>query len=158
MKRTMEEVRRIAMNLRPSMLDDLGVVATIGWFVRELEGCHQSVRVVKQISAQEKDIPNSLKTTVFRILQEALNNTIKHSSADLIRITLSQDADDIQLIVEDNGKGFDMSEGCEKNNFNLRFGIASMRQRVKSSGGSLVIKSAQGAGTRVFAAWPSAIR
>ncbi len=158
LRTSIEEVRRIAMNLRPSILDDLGIVATIGWFCRELEGCYQNIRVVKQVSARETDIPNSLKTTIFRILQEATNNTLKHGGANLVRITLSREEGEIRLGVEDNGKGFDIMEVRTKNDYSRQFGVASMRQRVKCSGGSLVIKSSPGAGTLVLAAWPSAAR
>jgi signal transduction histidine kinase len=155
LKSSIDEVRRIAMNLRPSILDDLGIVATIGWFCRELERCRGNVRVVKEVSAPEAGIPNSLKTAIFRIMQEATNNTLKHGDADLIRITLSQDDGEIRLMVEDNGKGFEMAELRSKNDYRRHFGIASMRQRVKCSGGSLVIKTSPGAGTQVIATWPS---
>jgi signal transduction histidine kinase len=155
-KRTIDEVRRIAMNLRPSILDDLGIVTTIGWFCREFEGCYQNVRLEKQISAQEKNIPAELKTPIFRILQEATNNAIKHGRADRIRITLSQDADAIRLVIEDNGAGFAPSQARAESTTGSHFGIASMHQRAKCLGGSLVIQSAPGAGTQVFAVWPCA--
>jgi signal transduction histidine kinase len=155
LRASIDEVRRIAMNLRPAILDDLGIVATIGWFCRELERCRENVRVVKQLSVAEAGIPTSLKTAIFRIMQEATNNTLKHGRADLIRITLEQADGEIRLIVEDNGTGFDMTAVRAKNDYSRHFGIASMRQRVKCSGGSLVIKSSPGAGTQVIAAWPS---
>jgi signal transduction histidine kinase len=88
-------------------------------------------------------------------MQEATNNTLKHGRADLIRITLEQADGEIRLMVEDNGTGFDMTAVRAKNNYSRHFGIASMRQRVKCSGGSLVIKTSPGAGTQVIAAWPS---
>jgi|SRR5262245_3645559 len=148
---TIHDVHRIAIGLRPPMLDDLGIVATVNWFCRELQSCYQGIRVVKRTSARETDVPDFLKTTIFRILQEATNNTLKHGAADLIRITLSKRANQIRLSVRDNGKGFDLFEAQRKH----RFGIASMHQRAKWSGGTLVIKSAPGAGTQVLATWPS---
>jgi len=148
---TIHEVNRIAVGLRPAILDDLGIVATVNWFCRELQSCYQNVRVVRETSARETDVPDYLKTTIFRILQEATNNTLKHGGADLIRVTLSKEADEIRLSIEDNGKGFDVLEARRKQ----RFGIASMHQRAKWSGGTLMIKSAPGAGTHVFATWPS---
>lgn len=151
---TMEELRRIAMNLRPSILNDLGIVATISWYCREFESDHHGVRVVTQVSMHEQDLPDSLKTTIYRILQEATNNTITHGKADLIRITLSHEADEIRLAIEDNGKGFDISAPQAKDRSKRHFGIASMRRRAECSGGSLVIKSARGAGTQVIATWP----
>ncbi|HKC48156.1 MAG TPA: sensor histidine kinase [Gemmatimonadales bacterium] len=148
---TIREVHRIAIGLRPPILDDLGIVATVEWFCRELEGSYHNVGVLKRIGVRESEIPDFLKTTIFRILQEGVNNTLKHSGADLIYITLSKEADEIQLSIMDNGEGFDIS----KVQSSFQFGIASMRQRAKYSGGTLVITTAPGAGTQVFAAWPS---
>jgi signal transduction histidine kinase len=156
LKNAIEEVRRIAMNLRPSVLDDLGIFATICWFCRELEARYEHLRVVKQLRVEEKDVPNALKTSLFRLLQEAANNTVKHGNATQIRITLKRCANELRLVVEDNGKGFDILEVQARNNFNHHFGIASMRQRMQCSGGTLGIESSPGAGTRVVATWPIA--
>lgn len=158
MNKTIEEVHRIAMSLRPSILDDLGIIATIGWFARELQGCRESVQVLQQISAQEKEIPNCLKTAIYRIMQEASNNAINHSGANLVRITLRQDDGTIRLSVEDNGMGFDMAKVLAKRDCFQTLGIVSMCQRAKDSGGSLVINSALGAGTQVIASWPRTVR
>lgn len=149
---TIKEVHRIAIGLRPPILDDLGIVATVDWFCSELEGSYQNVRVVKWTSVRETDIPDFLRTAIFRILQEAAHNTLKHGGADLICIALSKEADEIRLSITDNGKGFDISRVQASH----RFGIASMRQRAKYSGGTLVIKTAPGVGTHVVATWPSA--
>ena len=157
LKRTIEEVRRIAMNLRPSMLDDLGIVATISWYCRELESCYQGVRVLKQVSAKEEDIPAALKTTIFRILQEASNNSMKHSGANVLSIKLSRDAQNIRLAVEDNGKGYDPAQVRRPAGSSHGFGSIGMRERIKGSGGSLVIKSGLFAGTQVIAEWPVAL-
>jgi signal transduction histidine kinase len=151
---SIEEVRRIAMNLRPSMLDDLGIVATIGWYSRELQDTYRNVRVVKEISAPEADIPGSLKTTIFRIVQEAANNAVKHGGAELIRIALNRKDGEIRLEVEDNGRGFDVQEVLAGIDCSRHIGVASMRQRASCSGGSLLIRSAPGGGARVDARWP----
>jgi signal transduction histidine kinase len=152
--RTMEEVRRIAMDLRPSILDDLGIVATLGWLTRELGDSHKNIRVVKQVDVREQDVPRGLKTTIFRILQEALNNAIKHSEAGHLFVTLRQDAEELRLVIEDNGKGFDLSEARTRATISPCFGITSMHQRATSSGGSLAIRSSPGAGTTVCSSWP----
>jgi len=152
--RTMEDVRRIAMDLRPSILDDLGIVATIGWLTREFENSHKNVRVVKQVDVQEQDVPKSLKTTIFRILQEALNNAIKHSGAGQLSVRLHRDAEELRLVIADNGKGFSLSEARMRAHLGPSFGIASMHQRASSSGGSLAIRSSPGAGTTVCSSWP----
>lgn len=69
-----EEVRQIHTNLRPSLLDDLGIMSTISWFCREFEKLYSAIRIEKQIHVEKQDVPESLKIVIFRILQEALNN------------------------------------------------------------------------------------
>ncbi len=153
LKQTVEEVRRIAMNLKPAMLDDLGLVATINWYCRELTSCYQKLTVENSIKLTESDVPLGLKTTVFRILQEASHNTIKHSGATLLRVSLVRLGPTIRLSVEDNGKGFDPAT-VDLAQGRGRFGGVGMRQRVKCSGGRLTIASTPGVGTLVVADWP----
>ena len=97
-----EEVRRICKNLRPPILDDLGIVATISWFCREFGKVYGNIRV------EEKAVPGELKTSLFRVLQEAFNNIAKHSGADRVRVVLKKDDKRIVLLIEDNGRGFDV--------------------------------------------------
>ena len=92
------------MDLRPSVLDDLGILATIGWFTREFQKVYAHISVEKQISVQENEIPDSFKTAIFRVMQEAMNNVAKHSKADLIRLTLRKIEDRTELSIEDNGR------------------------------------------------------
>jgi signal transduction histidine kinase len=143
-----EESRRIQMDLRPSILDDLGILATIGWFTREFQKVYSRVSVAKQISVEENEIPDSLKTVLFRVMQEAMNNVAKHSKAHLIRISLRKLRDKIELIIEDNGAGFE-PESIKKG-----LGLTSMRERTELSGGSLTIESTPGMGTAIKAQWP----
>ncbi len=143
-----EETRRIYMDLRPSVLDDLGIVATIAWFCRKFESIYSGIRVDKRIGVLEDDVPSALKIVVFRILQEALNNAAKHSSATLIDLSLQNpDGGAIELVIEDNGIGFSLDEPGEG------LGLTSMQERVESSGGVFSIKSARGKGTRIRASW-----
>ena len=153
LKQTIEEVRRIAMNLKPAMLDDLGLVATMKWYCRELASCYQKLAVEKSIELVESDVPPALKTTIFRILQEATNNTIKHSGATQLRVSFVRLGQTIRLSVEDNGKGFSPS-AVDLSEKPTRFGGIGMRQRVKCSGGCLTIASTPGVGTIVIADWP----
>lgn len=153
LRQTVEEVRRIAMNLKPAMLDDLGLVATMNWYCRELASCYQKLTVENTIRLVESDVPLPLKTTIFRILQEAAHNTIKHSGATLLRVNLVRLGRAIRLTVEDNGKGFDPST-LDRSDSRTRFGGVGMRQRVKCSGGRLTIASTPGVGTIIVADWP----
>ncbi len=107
---SVEEVRRIGMDLRPSMLDDLGILATISWFCRQFETIYPGIRIEKQVNTQENDLPDPLKIIVYRVLQEALNNIAKHSKADLVNLSLRKVNDTIELTIEDNGLGFDLED------------------------------------------------
>jgi len=151
--KALEETRRISHWLRSSILDDLGVVAAIRCFVRELNTGNENIRVVHRIDAQEKDIPKSCKTAIYRIMQEAAKNAVEHSGADVIRIALVADANMIQLVVEDRGIGIDMSRVTEKSDSSHGCGIASMHRLARCSGGSLVINAEPGTGTKVVASW-----
>lgn len=152
--RAMDEVRRIAMDLRPAILDDLGIVATIGWLTRDLQESQKEIRIEKRIQVEEGRIPDSLKTAIFRIAQEGLNNVFRHSGARLARVTLREDDGELRLTIEDDGTGFAMSSVLEGIDTGRHRGVANMRHRANGSGGVLTIKSAPGAGTVVGCAWP----
>ncbi len=146
---SIEEVQRIGMNLRPALLDDLGLLATIGWFIREYQKTYPSIRVEKQIEIEETQVPDHLRTVIYRILQEAMNNIAKHSNANLVSISLRQKKEGrIELVIEDNGIGFDMES------ITGGLGLGSMRERAELSGGSFDIESVLGKGTLIRASWP----
>jgi len=109
-QKTIEEVRRIVKDLRPSILDDLGILATINWFCREFQEVYTGIRIKAEIDVQENCIPPSLKTIIYRILQEALNNVAKHSRADGVQLSLLQQDSRIILSIQDNGVGFDVAK------------------------------------------------
>jgi len=152
-----DDVRRIHTDLRPGLLDDLGIIATISWFCREFERFHSDIQVEKQIDIEEKQVPDSLKTVIFRILQEALHNVAKHAKASLVRVALTKANDQIALFLEDNGQGFDIDHALSLESSERGFGLASMKERAKLSGGSLVIESAPGTGTSIRASWQGRI-
>jgi len=153
-QKTIEEVRRIVRDLRPSILDDLGILATIAWFCREFESIYSTIRVEKEITVNEHEIPATLKTVIYRIMQETFNNAAKYSQADLVRICLTKTGDKIELAINDNGQGFDIEEAVYDKHSMRGFGLASMKERAELSGGSFTIKSAKGAGTNIQAIWP----
>jgi len=149
-----EEVRQIHTNLRPSLLDDLGIVMTVSWFCREFEKLYLGIRIEKAIEVEEKDMPECLDIVVFRILQEALNNVAKHARANLVRVSLKETRGQIELAVEDNGRGFDAKDAYSLMTPKEGFGLTSMKERTELSGGIFVIESEKGAGTTVRASWP----
>ena len=150
---TVEEVRRITMDLRPSTLDDLGILATIAWFCREFQETYAPVRIEKEIGLDESDIPESLKTVIYRVLQEALHNVAKHSGADSVTVSLMKRDDTIELTIADNGRGFDLKEVFDIDGSKRGFGLGSMRERIELSGGSFSLESIRREGTNIRASW-----
>ncbi len=153
-RNTIEEVRRIYMDLRPSLLDDLGIVPTISWFCREFEAIYTGISIEKSIEVAEGEIPESLKIILFRILQEALNNIARHSYADRVFISLKRmNGGGIEFSVQDNGVGFDNKEALARDEAVGGLGLASMKERTELFRGAFSVKSAHGKGTTVRASW-----
>jgi PAS domain S-box-containing protein len=148
-----EEVRTISRNLRPSVLDDLGILATISWFCREVEETYFGIRINKRINIKEDDVPEDLKTVIFRLLQEVVNNTTKHARANVIDLCLEGTDEKIELTIEDNGIGFDLEKELSEGRIKDGIGLSSMKERTELSGGSFLVESHKGAGTRVRASW-----
>ncbi|MGD9304007.1 MAG: PAS domain S-box protein [Desulfobacterales bacterium] len=152
-QKTIEEVRGIVKDLRPSILDDLGILATITWFCREFQNVYSNIRITKKIEITENDIPPPLKTIIYRLLQEALNNVSKHSQADQVYLSLHKQPDDIELLIKDNGRGFDLEKTISRVPSQRGFGLASMRERAELSGGRFDIQSKIGKGTTINVSW-----
>ena len=151
---TIEEARRIQMSLRPSMLDDLGILATINWFSRQYESVYPGIHLKKEIDIQEHEVPGHLKIVIYRVLQEALNNIAKHSKALVVVLYLRKAKQAIQLVIRDSGQGFDLEEVSSRKGSAKGLGLDSMRERAELSGGFFSIESRKGAGTVIRATWP----
>ncbi|MGV8075459.1 MAG: response regulator [Syntrophobacteraceae bacterium] len=149
-----EGVRRIYTYLRPSILDDLGIVATIGWYCREFGAATPRINIEKHIDVKEEEIPERLRVVIYRILQEALLNIKKHSRADHVEITLAKKDNVIELAVSDNGCGFDLRKYVSESSDISGLGLLSMKERVKLTGGSLHIETSEGSGTSIRSSWP----
>ena len=149
-----EEVRRISKNLRPSSLDDFGIVATISWLLQEFATLYVRIEIEEQIEILEDDIPDSLKIVIYRILQEALNNVAKHSQASVVGFCLRKTDSVIELVVNDNGGGFEMEDILSGDPSGRGLGIIGMRERTELSGGSFSIETHKGLGTTVQSLWP----
>jgi len=150
-----EEVRRICMALHPSILDDLGILATISWFCREFQAIYSGIRIEKQITVDEQEVPNLLKIVIYRVMQEALNNIAKHSAADLVHLSLKKQDSRIELTIKDNGRGFDPEVARSAERSKRGLGLASMKERVNFSGGSFSVQSLLREGTLIHASWPA---
>jgi signal transduction histidine kinase len=154
LQRAIEECRRIQMALRPSLLDDLGLLATFNWLIREFQKRTPGLTVEKRFEVEEQAIPKDLRTVIFRITQEALNNIAKHSGADWLLLSLRKTNGTRVLVVRDNGRGFEVEKALTKESTERGLGLASMRERTELSGGTFFIESAPGKGTVVQVSWP----
>ncbi len=150
---TMEEVRKIQNDLRPAYLDELGIMATLSNFCREFQTTYSGIRVETLTDISEEDVPEFLKSPIYRIFQEAMNNAAKHSQASRVRICLQKAEDNIKLSIEDNGVGFETSHKLSANAPSKGSGLLNMRERTELSGGSLELKSTPGEGTTIRATW-----
>ncbi len=150
----MEETRRIQMNLRPALLDDLGILATINWFVREFKKGNPGIQLTAKLNIQEDQIPAAVKTVIYRIAQEALHNIIKHSKAKLVNLGLEAKENRIEFVIQDNGQGFDLEAKLGQKRTDSGLGLAGMMERAKLSGGVLHLESVIGSGTTIRVLWP----
>jgi signal transduction histidine kinase len=148
----MEEVRRISMDLRPSILDDLGILATLDWFCREFQEVYPHIEIIKRVELREDQIPEPLKIIVYRIVQEALNNVAKHANAEQVCLNLLGEGGAIMLHIRDNGKGFNVERPSPRRDHG-GLGLRSMIERAELSGGRLSIKSDPSRGTVIEAVW-----
>jgi signal transduction histidine kinase len=143
---TVQTVRNIALLLRPSMLDDLGLIAALEWQGREVSRRSEMEVEVQSREISEK-LPDEYRICIYRLVQEALNNAARHSSAKNARVTVEQTADKILVGVYDDGRGFDPQR--------VRgLGILGMEERVRRLGGILAIDSKPGHGTTLKAEFP----
>jgi signal transduction histidine kinase len=150
----LEETRRIQMNLRPALLDDLGILATISWFCREFQKAHSAIRLETKIDVKENEISNPVKTVIYRVLQEALNNISKHSKTALVNLTLQKKEGTVEFIIQDHGQGFELNAVLSQKNYEKGLGLSGMKERTHLSGGAFWIESTKGIGTTIRASWP----
>jgi PAS domain S-box-containing protein len=147
---TIDEIRRLTSDLRPPVIDDMGVVAALQWFFRQYRTIYPGIHVEAEITIEEQEIPESLRIVIFRITQEAFHNIARHSRAEYVDFCLEKQEGAIKLTVEDNGDGFDPASVRERQGV----GLASMKERAELSGGSISIRSVPETATLVSAQWP----
>ena len=146
---TLDEVHRLATELRPSLLDDLGLPAAIQRYTREY-AAKMNIDVDSYISGlDERRLPSEIEVSVYRIIQEALTNIAKYAKASQVSVVLRQRDSSLVAIIEDNGKGFDI-DGIMSSKGNKRLGLFGMYERASLIGGNLTIESQPGNGTSVF--------
>ena len=153
---TIKETKRISANLRPTILDDLGLMATIQWYLRQYQRMYGNIHVDYTTTVDEEDVPESMKIIIYRIIQEGLANAEKHSEARTVclRMAFVDGKKSISLLIEDDGRGFDVEETLSKKDPLSGYGLKAMRERCEIFGGSFHIESRIGQGSRINAILP----
>ena len=139
---TLEIIRRMSMLLRPSMLDDLGLSAALGWYTKQFSAS-TAIRVSLNDDGSADLLPDAGKISLYRIVQEALTNCARHSEARSILIVLASEEDRYVVRIEDDGKGFTPARGAKG------IGLIGIEERVSGMGGTLILDSKPGAGTKI---------
>jgi PAS domain S-box-containing protein len=152
-ERVLQQVRDISLNLRPALLDDLGLAAALRWYVdRQTRRAGIVARVVTDLL--DEPLPDGLAITCFRVVQEALTNILRHAQARHVNILVAHQGQELILTVSDDGCGFDADATFHSAADHATFGLLSMQERVELAGGRLTIRSTPGEGTEVRVALP----
>lgn len=149
----LNELRRISTELRPSLLDDLGLVPTLQWYCRTFASTYRALQVRPVITATEADVPDHLKVEIFRIVQEALSNVAQHARAAHVRVVLVRDNELLKLSVEDDGVGFDVGQFVHGQPAGRGVGLETIRKRVDATRGRLSLESKPRRGASLGCAW-----
>jgi signal transduction histidine kinase len=142
---SLTELQRLIADLRPSHLDDLGLAAALRWYAGEVEN-RSGLKVNVEVKGEQKELPSEAKTALFRVAQEAINNTIKHAYAQKVSVKLTYGIQSVSVVIKDDGRGFDINRQSTNR---PSWGLVGMRERASLLGGHLEIQSQIGRGTQV---------
>jgi PAS domain S-box-containing protein len=152
-QQTLRQVRNLSLDLRPSLLDDLGLGAALRWYL-ERQGQRLGFAISLDDNLGDVRYPAPIETTCFRVAQEAITNVVRHSNAQSVRVVVRRDAGELHLVVEDDGSGFDVPAARERASRGHSLGLLGMEERVVLAGGSIELVSRPGHGTRLAARFP----
>ncbi|WP_274362496.1 sensor histidine kinase [Paenibacillus thermotolerans] len=145
----LEEVRKIIFNLRPMALDDLGLTPTIRKLTQDFEE-KTKLRTKLEVKGRERRLESGMEAALFRLVQEALSNILKHAQATYVFVELTFGAESVQLIIQDNGVGFDVTRlGRRLSSDGGHFGLVGMKERVQLLEGKFNLESNVNAGTKI---------
>lgn len=138
------EVRRISHNLRPSALDDIGLQAALTTLLDDYKS-HSTIKIDTLFDTQPGKLKSEVATTLYRVVQESLNNIEKHAHAQQVTVILQQMGNFLQLLIRDDGVGFNLNDTQVRRGIGLR----NMRERVEFIGGEFELSSETGFGTEI---------
>ena len=148
LKETLQEIRQLSRDLRPSVLDNLGLLPAVEWLTEQLTTEHK-IKADLNVIGKERRFSQEIEITLFRIIQEALRNIAKHSEATDAKVTLELRDDETCITITDNGKGFKLPATLGDFSRRGKLGIDGMQTRVELAGGTFSIQSALGKGTTI---------
>lgn len=151
LRKTINELREMIYQLRPMSIDDIGLVATLQRFIKQNELENGQVKITLHVINEEKYIKPVINITLYRIIEEAFQNTKKHANATEFTITILYEEDYINLLIQDDGVGFDYQPNRKKysKEDEKHFGLSIMKERVDLLSGKIQIKSKKGRGTKI---------
>ncbi|MCK4235873.1 MAG: sensor histidine kinase, partial [Candidatus Krumholzibacteria bacterium] len=145
-----ESTRRISYSLHPSILEDLGLVSTLRWYIDSfVKGKELEVDI--EASGFDEELPMQMNLTLYRVAQETLTNVVRHADASRVLLKLTKGYPRVILVIDDNGKGFSLDEGAVPER---GLGIVGMRERVGDLGGNFQIRTSPGNGTHIRVTLP----
>ena len=153
--RLLQQVRDISLDLRPSMLDDWGLLAAIRWYLERHTANLDLSAEVAAGDTEERFAPE-IETACFRVVQEAVTNTVRHADARRVTVALEKNPGALELIVRDDGRGFDVAAARQRASLGRSLGILGMEERIRLLGGTLTITAAPEHGTEILVRVPIA--
>jgi PAS domain S-box-containing protein len=149
-ERALQQVRTLSLDLRPSLLDDLGLVPALRWYVdRQAQQAGLSMEFAAD--PLEQRLPPDLEITCFRLVQEALTNVVRHAQAQRVSVELRRRDGELQLVICDDGVGFDVQDALQRAVRGASLGLLGMQERILSVGGQIEFESAPTRGTEIRA-------
>jgi hypothetical protein len=142
------DLQRIAADLRPMILDELGLVSAVQWLTQNFTE-RSALSIELSFDRQDVAYASNVSTAAFRIVQEALTNIVRHSRATLAKLAVRHADGELQIEISDNGLGIDLTQSKRK-----RLGLLGMGERARMLGGSMEMDSAHGRGTRIHVRLP----
>jgi signal transduction histidine kinase len=147
-----QEVRSLAMDLRPTTLDEFGLIKTIDWLCNEFNSLYTNIRLKADINVEENDVPAPLKTIIYRVIKEGLTSVGNQGLADNVSLTVSRYDHTLALLMEDNAVAY--HPDSERKSSHQNVALSTIRERIVLTGGSFKIESNRQGGTVMTAEWP----
>jgi len=148
MNQVIEEVRRISLDLSPTVLEDLGLTSALQWLLNNLRKTW-AIKITEAVCLVDHLFPKSQWITIYRVIQEALTNIVKHARAKHVSVIIWPRGRKVCFSLKDDGKGFDPAQYLVNKNYEKGFGLTTMDERVRMLGGDFDISSRKGKGTRI---------